>query len=131
MAISSEIVTAAAKKGLKVTEVPISVTYTSDSSTLNPVVHGVSVLNRILVMISERRPLLVFGVVGIICIIFGTIMGVLVVQVLQAQQVFQVGSALLSMLFITLGVLSIFTGVILSVLVRRLEGSLGKTDKEK
>ena len=126
MAVSSEIVSAAASKGLTITEVPISVTYTGDGSTLNPVKHGVSVLNRIVVMISERRPLLVFGAIGAICIIFGIIVGVLVVQTLQAQQVLQVGSALMSMLLVTIGMLSISTGLILSVLVKRIGNSSSK-----
>ena len=120
MAVSSEIVSAAISKGFKVTEIPISVTYTEDSSTMNPVRHGLGVLNRIIVMISERRPLLVFGAIGTICIITGIIIGVLVVQLLQELQVLQVGSALISMLLITVGALSIFTGIILSVLARRI-----------
>ena len=120
MAVSAEIVSAAARKGLNITEVPISIIYTKDGSTLNPIKHGVSVLNRVLFMISERRPLLVFGIIGGICILFGIIIGFLVVQTLQAQQVLQVGSALIAMLLITTGILSISTGLILSVLVRRI-----------
>jgi glycosyltransferase involved in cell wall biosynthesis len=121
MAISSEIVSAAAGKGLKIAEVPISVSYAADSSTLNPVKHGLGVMNRILVMISERRPLFFFGIIGSMFILAGLVMGVLVVRVLQAQQVLQTGSALVSMLMITIGTLSISTGFILSVLARRLE----------
>ena len=71
MAISSEIVSEAATKGLKITEVPISVVYTKDGSTLNPVRHGLGVLNRIMVMISERRPLLFFGLFGGIFLALG------------------------------------------------------------
>jgi len=120
MAVSSEIVSTATSKGLKVTEVPITVTYTRDGSTMNPIKHGLGVLNRIMVMISERRPLLAFGAIGLIFIVFGIFVGVLVVQTLQEQQVLQVGSALISMLLITTGVLSISTGIILSVLTRRI-----------
>jgi glycosyltransferase involved in cell wall biosynthesis len=123
MAVSAEIVSAAARKGLNITEVPISVTYTRDGSTMNPIKHGVGVLNRVLFMISERRPLLVFGIIGGICILFGIIVGVLVVQTLQEQQVLQVGSALIAMLLITTGLLSISTGLVLSVLVRRIGDS--------
>jgi glycosyltransferase involved in cell wall biosynthesis len=129
MAISSEIISAAASQGLRITEVPISVTYTGDSSTINPVIHGMGVFNRIFIMISERRPLLTFGIVGGIFIAFGIFIGVLVIKTLEARQILQTGSALLSMLFITTGVLSISTGVILSVLVRRIEGSLRPPDK--
>ncbi|OGO23518.1 MAG: hypothetical protein A2144_00075 [Chloroflexi bacterium RBG_16_50_9] len=129
MAISSEIVSVAASQGLRITEVPISVKYTDDSSTMNPVIHGMSVFNRIFIMISERRPLLTFGIIGGIFIAFGIFMGILVIMTLQARQILQTGSALLSMLFITTGVLSIFTGIILSVLVRRMENSLRRNEK--
>jgi glycosyltransferase involved in cell wall biosynthesis len=124
MAISSEIVSDATKKELVIAEVPISVTYTKDSSTLNPLQHGWSLLNRIIVMISERRPLLVFGAVGTICIIFGIVVGIIVIMTFQAHQILQVGSALVSMLLITIGVLSISTGLILGVLVRRISRQL-------
>ena len=112
MAVSSEIVSEAAGKGLKITEVPISVIYTKDGSTLNPIRHGLGVLNRILVMISERRPLLFFGIIGLIFVVFGIVIGVLVVQTLANQQILQVGSALVSMLLITIGVLSFSVGCI-------------------
>jgi len=124
MAVSSEIVSEASAKGLKISEVPISVIYTEDGSTINPISHGVGVFNRILVMISERRPLLIFGTIGCICIVFGIVTGVLVVRILYAQEVLQVGSALISMLLITVGTLSIFTGLILNVLVRRISKSI-------
>jgi len=124
MAISSEIVSAAAREGLKVTEVPISVTYTKDGSTMNPVRHGLGVFNRILVMISERRPLLAFGVSGGLFTLFGIFLGVYVLNTLFEHQILQMGSALLSMLFVTVGVLIMSTGIILSVLVKRLGDSL-------
>lgn len=123
MAVSAETIPAAVAKGLKVTEVPISITYTKDGSTLNPVRHGLGVLHRIMVMISERRPLLFFGVFGSISIGLGIVAGVTVVRVLFASQVLNMGTALISMLLFTIGILSIFTGIILSVLVRRIGGN--------
>jgi len=124
MAISAEIVSEASRKGLTVTEVPISVIYTKDGSTLNPVRHGFGVFNRIMVMISERRPLLFFGLGGSILIVVGIIAGAMVVRTLFASQVLNAGTALVSMLLITIGILSIFTGLILNVLVKRISGSL-------
>ena len=55
MAISSEIVSEATKHHLKITEVPISIRYTKDSSTHNPVVQGFYTLFRVIVMIIRRR----------------------------------------------------------------------------
>ena len=124
MAISAEMVSVATAKGLIITEVPISVTYTGDGSTINPVKHGMGVLNRIMVMISERKPFLFFGVLGAILVILGISFGIVVIQTLYAQQILQVGSALISMMFITVGILSIITGVILGVLVKRLNNLL-------
>ena len=122
MAISAETISEATVKGLKVAEVPISAIYTKDSSTLNPVRHGFGVLHRIIVMISERRPFLFFGLFGSIFIVLGIIGGVAVVQTVYTIQVLQTGTALVSMLLITIGMLSIFTGIILDVLVRRIGG---------
>lgn len=120
MAVSAEIISEATKKGLKITEVPVSIIYTGDGSTLNPLIHGLGVFHRILVMISERKPLLFFGAFGCVSIILGIVAGIFVVQTLQTNQYLSMGTALLSMLFITVGMLSIFTGVILDVLVNRL-----------
>ncbi|GAH53393.1 unnamed protein product, partial [marine sediment metagenome] len=55
MAISSEIIAEATKHGLIITGVPISVRYTDDSSTHNPVKQGFYTLWRILVMMVRRR----------------------------------------------------------------------------
>jgi glycosyltransferase involved in cell wall biosynthesis len=43
MAISTEIIIKARKLGLRMLEVPITITYHEDSSTLHPVAHGLSV----------------------------------------------------------------------------------------
>jgi glycosyltransferase involved in cell wall biosynthesis len=126
MAISAEIVSVATARGLNVVEVPISVSYSKDSSTLNPFRHGLGVLNRIMFMISERRPLLFFGTAGGISIGLGIWAGVIVVQTLQASQVLLVGTALISMLLITVGLLTLFTGLVLNVVSKRLSDSLAR-----
>jgi len=119
MAISAETVAEASAKGLKVTEAPISVTYTKDGSTLNPVAHGLGVLTRILAMISERKPRFFFGLGGTILIILGIIAGVKVLQTLSTSGIMLAGTALISALFLMIGTFSIFTGIILHVIVNR------------
>jgi len=125
MAISSEIVSEATAKGLKITEVPVSVIYTEDGSTLNPVRHGIGVMNRILVMISERRPLFFFGLFGGILMVIGLVIGIIVVWAYYfSTNVLATGAALVSILLVTSGLLSIFTGIILNVLVKRIGNQL-------
>jgi glycosyltransferase involved in cell wall biosynthesis len=118
-AVESEMITLAADKNLKITEVPISNIYTKDGSTLSPIRHGVDVLSRIVAMISERRPLFVFGVVGGVLLVIGLIFGFRVINVANATGQLAVGSAVLTALFIIAGILSIFTGIILNALNRR------------
>ncbi len=122
MAISSEIISEAASKGLEIGEVPISVAYTADGSTLNPVMHGLGVLNRIMVMISERRPLLFFSLFGSIFLAIGLAAGIVVIRIYYfGANVFATGIAMISILFITIGMLTVFTGIMLNVLIRRID----------
>jgi len=125
MAVSAETISAATAKGLRITEIPISVTYTKDGSTMNPVRHGVGVFNRIMTMISERKPFLFFGLVGGIFLALGLIAGGTVIWLyFYSTRVLATGTALVSVLCVTVGILSIFTGIILNVLVRRIGNSL-------
>ena len=107
------------QKGLKITERPISAIYTKNGSTLNPVVHGFGVLGRIMSMISERRPLFIFGIAGGILLVIGLIFGFRVLDIASTTGSLAVGSAVLTALFIIAGILSIFTGIILNALSRR------------
>ncbi len=121
MAISAEIISEASHRGLKISEVPISVSYEDVSSSQNPIIHGLGNLSRIFIFISERRPLLFFSVIGGILVILGIIAGIGVLQTYYGSSVFATGTALLCMLLVTLGTLSIFTGVILNAIIKRLD----------
>ena len=118
-AVESEMITFAADKKLKITEVPISNIYTKDGSTLHPVRHGIDVLSRIIVLISERRPLFAFGIAGGILLVIGLVFGVRVIDIANTTGSLAVGSAVLTALFIIAGMLSIFTGIILNALAKR------------
>jgi len=118
MAISSEIGEAASRIGLKIKEVPISVKYTNDSSTLNPIYQGGNTLTRVVVMISKRRPLLFFGCGGAALLVIGLVVGLNGYRMFIANDVLPVGSMLLSVLFVIIGILSIFTGIMLNAVKR-------------
>jgi glycosyltransferase involved in cell wall biosynthesis len=118
-AIESEMITRAADKNLKITEVPISNIYTKDGSTLNPIRHGMDVLSRIIVLISQRRPLFFFGLAGGILLAIGLIIGLRVINIAATTGDLAIGSTILTTMFIIAGILTIFTGIILNVLNRR------------
>jgi glycosyltransferase involved in cell wall biosynthesis len=66
MSVSTEILLRAREKNLLATEVPITVSYeTDDTSTHNPVSHGVRVLYSVLQYISLRHPLVFYGLPGV------------------------------------------------------------------
>ena len=118
-AVESEMLAQAAGKNLRITEVPISNIYTANGSTLNPVRHGIGVLNRIIVMITHRRPLFFFGLLGSTLLTVGLIVGVRVLRVAMTTGELAAGSAILTVLFTVTGILAVFTGIILNALGRR------------
>ena len=118
-AIESEMITRAADKNLKISEVPISNIYTMDGSTLNPIRHGIEVLGRVIAMISQRRPLFFFGLAGGVLLLAGLITGIRVLDIAATKGDLAIGSTILTTLFIIAGISSIFTGIILNALSRR------------
>jgi glycosyltransferase involved in cell wall biosynthesis len=118
-AVETEMITKAANKGLKITEVPISNIYIGDGSTLNPVAHGLEVLTRIITMISESKPLFFFGGGGGILVILGLFTGVRALYIFSTNSVLPIGTTLIAVLLLIIGVFSVLTGIILHMLARR------------
>ena len=122
MGAGSEILTQVKNYDLKVVEIPITVRYDiGGTSSKNPVSHGVGVLGWLISTISESRPLFFFGVAGATITIIGLIFGANVLYVANAGRGVAVGSALVSVLFIVIGVFSVFTGLILQAIRRGKE----------
>lgn len=70
--IESDMIAHFAPLGLKMAEVPISVTYdVPHKHKKNPVSHGFGVLARIVGLIGYKRPLLSFGIPGLLVTLFG------------------------------------------------------------
>lgn len=120
MAISAEIISESSRLGLKLDEVPISVSYEDVEPSQNPVIHGVGNLTRIFLLISEQRPLLFFGITGGIMIALALGLGIFVVQSYYDSYVLATGTALVSMLLTMIGIFSVFAGIILNVVNKRL-----------
>lgn len=126
MALSAEMVAEALRLELKLTEVPISVTYSKDSSTLNPLQHGLSVITRVLVMISEQRPLFFFGLAGIILMACGLAAGFFALRLYSQSGVISIGWALVAMFLIIIGILSFFNGLTLHALYSIIHQAIQK-----
>ena len=73
MGISTEILIKASSKNFKISEVPIKIIYSGDTSTHNPVSHGSSVLLSTIKYTSIEHPLKFYGIPSVIFLIIGTI----------------------------------------------------------
>ena len=76
-------------------------------------------ISMIITTIAEERPLLFFGVCGIIAIVLGIVFGIRVVAYLQEKEILLTGTALISALLLGAGIFSVFTGIILRTLSKR------------
>lgn len=112
MSVSSEIQFALSKAGLRTVEVPINVSY-MDRAKRSPVGHGLNVLSRLLVLISLRQPLLLFGVPGLALFAAGLGLGLRVVAIYSADRVLATGNALGAVMLLLAAMLSLFTALML------------------
>ncbi len=110
--VESEMQFVAREHGLKVVEVPITIRYTDKPK--RPVwQHGLVVLNGILRLTGQYRPLLFIGLPGLLSFLVGVALGLRVVNIfLQVRQV-AIGTGFASVLFAVTGLVMLSTGVIL------------------
>ena len=120
-AVESEMITLAADRKLRITEVPITNIYTSDGSTLHPVRHGVDVMSGLITLIAQRRPLLLFGVLGGVLLAVGLVIGIGVLNAFLAGGAVSTGRAVVTVLFLIAAALAFGSGIVLSILGKRRE----------
>lgn len=121
MSAGSEILLQAKSCNLRFTEVEIHCRYDlEDCSTQNPVVHGTSVLLQILKEMKYRKPLYYFSVPGVLIVTASLVMYFEIMQEFSHQEILVFGRLLLIILITVIGVLMIFSGVILQSMSRMI-----------
>jgi glycosyltransferase involved in cell wall biosynthesis len=111
-AVESEMQFLARELNLKIVEVPIGVVY-AEGPKRNPVKHGMQILNGLLGLVGQSRPLLFFGGLGMGLVIIALGFGWRTVWLYEVRQELAIGHALITVLFAIVGLLSCFTGVTL------------------
>jgi len=97
---------------LRLVEVPITIHY--HDKPKRPVwQHGLIVLNGLLQLVGQYRPLLFFGIPSFSIISLGVAMGSYVVYIFSRSQQLAMGYAMIAVLLIVIGVSGLFTGIIL------------------
>ncbi len=127
--IESEMIIDAQEKNLRVVEVPISVRYDVDGSTKNPLSHGFGVMDRVLGIIAVRHPLLFFGMVGGTLFIIGVAIGFVALETYRSAPSLAIGYSFLVVIFLIVGGLATFAGIMLNVLPRAVARGLRSSGK--
>lgn len=110
--VESEMQFLARDLNLRVSEVPITIRYHTQPKR-SVLSHGMIVLNGILRLVAQHRPLLFFGVPGVISTLIGFFLALHVVYVYDSTKELAMGTALVVMLTVIIGTFLFFTSIIL------------------
>lgn len=113
MAVSTEILLKISNKGLTLAEVPITISYSGDTSTQSPVPHGIAVLMNTLKFISVKHPIPFYGFPGIALVIIGSVIGYQFLDAYLNKQVIFLGSLMAAIILFLVGTILCVTAVIL------------------
>jgi glycosyltransferase involved in cell wall biosynthesis len=113
MGISTEILIKSSKQKMRITEVPINISYEDNTPSQEPISHGASVVFSTVKHVAIERPLLYYGVTGLCFIIVGLIFGGWTIQIFSEQEVLAPGIALVAIGGVILGTILLITGTIL------------------
>jgi glycosyltransferase involved in cell wall biosynthesis len=102
----------ALEHGLRVLEVPITALYL-DPPKRSVFAHGRIVLNGVLRLAGRHRPLLAFGLPGLLAFLVGLAVGAITTEIYTSTGQLAIGYALITVLLSTCGLLSMFTAVLL------------------
>ena len=118
LSIESQMLLEAQEKDLRIDEMNVDFDYQVDGSNVSPARHGTSVLGRLITLVTEKRPLLIFGVSGAVLLAAAFVLAVVVVQTFIETHGLAVGYTFLVVLLAILGSLSIFMGIVLNIMGR-------------
>ena len=126
MGVSTEILIKASNLDLKITEVPIKVSYEGETSTKDPISHGSSVIFSTIKFTSIHNPLKFYGIPGIIFLVIGLGFISWTIQIYSVQQEIVTNVSLIGIGCIVLGAVLLMTAVILFSLVTLINDTKGK-----
>jgi glycosyltransferase involved in cell wall biosynthesis len=117
MGASTEILAKARNLGLKVTEVPIRVSYGPSSSTSNPVYHGLDVVLSTVKHLSIRHPLMFYGIPGLVSFTIAILSWYMTLNISEAKGSVFTNIALVAVASTVVGLILMAVAVILWVLI--------------
>lgn len=117
MGVSTELLIKASNKGYKITEIPIKILYDGNTSTHNPVSHGISVILSTIKFTSIEHPLKFYGISGAASTIIGLFFMVWALQEFSQFGNFPPITALISIGFVLTGMILLIAAILLHSLI--------------
>ena len=117
MGISTEILIKASKKEMRITEIPITISYENNKHSQEPISHGTSVVMSTIKHVAIERPLLYYGVTGLSFLVLGLIFGAWTLQIYSEERVIMTNIALIGIGGVILGTILLISGTILYSIV--------------
>ena len=118
--VESEMLSLAKKKGLRVVEVPVNISYAGlpNTSKKSPVRHGGELVQTILRLLVEERPLSLLGIPGAVLLLAGLVSTLDLVLLFNSSRYFSVPMALIAFGGTTCGLVLLVSSLILWALNR-------------
>ncbi len=124
MAVSTEILLKADEQNLRVVEVPVTVRYFEDSSTHHPIGHAISVVNHLFRHMSFKKPLLFYGLPGVILLVISSLFMYTALDLFSSTRFVSTNMILLSLGFAIMGILLLATSAIIYTIISLFKGQL-------
>jgi glycosyltransferase involved in cell wall biosynthesis len=120
--LESDMINHLAEKGMRIAEVSVPPRYSAPNNhKKNPVAHGMGVLNGVVGFVGYRRPLLFFGVPGMVMALSGLVIGIMGISgFLIWNWLFQ---GMAATLLVTVGTMLVIAGLTLNSLVALMKSS--------
>ena len=122
--IETELTIKAVERGYRITEVPVGLTHRPEGShsKIRVVRDGVLILNTILALFRDYKPLTFFGVAGLALLVLAIAPGAFVLfEYLATGHVTRLPAAVLAVGLVLCGLLSITAGLVLHSIARRAQ----------
>jgi glycosyltransferase involved in cell wall biosynthesis len=125
MKSSLEILESISDKGLRILEIPTTIRYDlKNTSSLHPIPHGLSVFSYALTTLSQKKPLLVFGLPGLSMIIIGAMFGLRTINHVSEWTGLTVGPGVTFVWIGALGIPLLVSGIVLQYARKVLNDSI-------
>ena len=119
---SSDIVVQLGDLGMKFGEIPVSIRYDlENTSKRGPINMGLELLGGVIQVVVTKRPLLFFGLPGVVLTVVGVILAIQAFDIVAKTGIWSTNITLVAMMMLMLGMLLVITALILYAVAQMIQ----------